>query len=152
MKKALFNIVVYALLLWSLLTGVYAVLPQDVKDLIPQFNGLTAIISGGSAALIGSGGLVFKTWLAKAQTESNDKYKDVVEKFLMITDKYGELANQYKRLESVLHESTQKYAERIKTLETLLKVDLQAKLSNKLIDEEVRRLLEGVLDEKETTL
>lgn len=152
MKKFIFNAVVYGLLLWSVLTGVYAVLPQETKDLIPQFNELSALISGASAAIVGSGGLVYKSWLAKAATESDDKYTDIVKKFITVTEKYKELENQYKRLEGVIRESDQSIVDKITTLETLVKVDLTAKLSNKLIDEEVKRLIEGALNEKETDL
>lgn len=152
MKKFLFNAVVYGLLGWSILTGVYQVLPQETKDLIPHFNELSALISGGSAALIGSGGLFFKSWVAKATTESNEKYKATVEKFLVVTEKYNDLVNEYKRLEATIKESNLNYAKRIETLETLLKADLTAKLSNRLIDEEVKAIIRGALNEKQTDL
>ncbi len=152
MKKFIFNAVVYGLLLWSVLTGVYAVLPQETKDLIPQFNELTALISGASAAIVGSGGLVYKSWLAKAATESDDKYADIVKKFITVTEKYKELENQYKRLESIIKESDQKSAEQIKTLTTLLKAELKAKRDDELIDKKVREYIGSILDEKETDL
>lgn len=143
---------VYALLLWSLLTGIYAVLPQEAKDLIPQFNELTAIVSGGATALIGSGGLVFKTWLTKARVEADEKYTDVASKFLIITEKYGELTKAYNSLEKSVKESAKIYEEKIDRLERLVETDLKAKLSNKLIDEKVREMIEGTLDEEEVDL
>lgn len=151
-KKVLFNIVVYALLIWSLLMGVYSVLPQEVKDLIPQFNELTALISGGSTMLIGSGGLVFNTWLAKARVEADGKYQDVVEKFLLITEKYNNLESAYSKLEKSYKDGDQKQEQRLKRIEALLETDLKAKLSNKLIEEEVKTMIEGTLNEKKVGL
>lgn len=132
--------------------GVYSVLPQEVKDLIPQFNELTALISGGSTMLIGSGGLVFQAWLTKARVEADGKYSEVANYIITLSDKYSELTNTIRLVEKASKESDQNYAQRLTRIETLLETDLRAKLSNKLIDEEIKSLIEGVLNEEEVDL
>ena len=134
MKKVLFNIVIYTMLGWSVLSAVYLALPVEYQAMLPDFNWLTALISGGSTALLSTGALTVQSFLNKSKTTTN-------ETFTLLKDNYGEIVNEYKILKT-------QYAELKTTLDynnELLRAELKAKLSNPLIDEEVKSLLEQVI-------
>jgi len=134
MKTKLFNVLVYTMLGWSVLSAVYLALPVEYQAMIPQFNWLTALISGGSTGLLGTGALAVQSFLNKAKATSN-------ETFTLLKDNYTEIVNEYKILKIQLEEvkSTFDYNNE------LLRAELKAKLSNPLIDEEVKSLLEQVI-------
>lgn len=134
MKKVLFNIVIYTMLGWSVLSAVYLALPVEYQEMLPDFNWLTALISGGSTALLSTGALTVQSFLNKSKTTTN-------ETFTLLKDNYSEIVNEYKILKT-------QYAELKTTLDynnELLRAELKAKLSNPLIDEEVKSLLEQVI-------
>lgn len=134
MKKVLFNIVIYTMLGWSVLSAVYLALPVEYQEMLPDFNWLTALISGGSTALLSTGALTVQSFLNKSKTTTN-------ETFTLLKDNYSEIVNEYKILKA-------QYAELKTTLDynnELLRAELKAKLSNPLIDEEVKSLLEQVI-------
>lgn len=134
MKKVLFNIVIYTMLGWSVLSAVYLALPVEYQAMLPDFNWLTALISGGSTALLSTGALTVQSFLNKSKTTTN-------ETFTLLKDNYSEIVNEYKILKT-------QYAELKTTLDynnELLRAELKAKLSNPLIDEEVKSLLEQVI-------
>lgn len=134
MKTKLFNITVYAMLGWSIVSAVYVALPVEYQAMIPQFNWLTAVVSGGSTLLLGSGGLAVQAWLSKARTTSDAKYNLLAEKFLTLTQKYDEIKTAYTQVVASVNENNK-----------LLKIDLNTKLSNPLIDETARNMIEQVL-------
>jgi len=55
MKNKIFNIIVYAMLGWSIVSAGYMALPVEYQAMIPDFNWLTALISGGSTMMLGIG-------------------------------------------------------------------------------------------------
>jgi len=134
MKTKIFNVLVYTMLGWSVLSAVYLALPVEYQAMIPEFNWLTALISGGSTGLLGTGALAVQSFLNKAKATSNDT-------FTLLKDNYTEIVNEYKILKIQLEEvkSTFEYNNE------LLKAELKAKLSNPMIDEEVKSLLEQVI-------
>lgn len=134
MKTKLFNVLVYTMLGWSVLSAVYLALPVEYQAMIPQFNWLTALISGGSTGLLGTGALTVQSFLNKAKATSN-------ETFTLLKDNYTEIVNEYKILKIQLEEvkSTFEYNNE------LLRAELKAKLSNPMITEEVKSLLEQVI-------
>lgn len=145
MKKfltALFNVVVYLMLAWSILCAVYTALPAEYQSMLPWMNWLTALISGGSTLLLGSGGVAVQSFLAKAKTASNEKYALLTGKFLTLTDNYAALEEKYTAIENKYNEVVSSIGENNK----LLKIDLKAKLSNPLIDATVKNLIEGALN------
>lgn len=89
LKNALFNVLVYSMLAWSILSATYVSLPPEYQALIPQFNWLTALISGGATGVVGIAGLTFKAFIGNAKIESDKKYQTLVKEYL-------ELANAYK--------------------------------------------------------
>ena len=141
MKKALFNIVVYGMLAWTMLSAGYMALPIEIQDMLPQMNWITAVVSGGSTLLLGSGGLVVQSFLLKARTASDSKYKVVADKYLEVADAYNSLDTKYDNLENK-YDGLKESVDRNNLLQ---EASLQAKLSNPLIDAETKKLIEDVL-------
>ena len=141
MKKALFNIVVYGMLAWTMITAGYMALPIEIQEMLPQMNWITAVISGSSTLLVGSGGLAVQSFLLKARTASDSKYKVVADKYLEVADAYNSLDTKYDNLENK-YDGLKESVDRNNLLQ---EASLQAKLSNPLIDAETKKLIEDVL-------
>lgn len=134
MKTKLFNFTVYAMLGWSIVSAGYMALPPDIQAMIPQFNWLTAVISGGSTLLLGTGGLAVQTWLAKAKTSSTAKYNELGNLFLTLTQKYNEVTAKYDEIKTSTDYTNK-----------LIATELQTKLSNPMLDDTARQLIMQVL-------
>lgn len=135
-KGKLFNIGVYTLLGYSILSFVYLSLPVEYQDIL-DLDWLTALVSGSSTFLLGSGAVAVRAFLAKAKNEQLDMNKTATEKYLSLVEHYKQLQADYQEVKAQNNE-----------LIKLLKIDLNAKLSNPLIDEEARRQIEGALNEE----
>jgi hypothetical protein len=141
MKSKLFNVVVYAMLTYSIVNAGYLALPVEMQEMIPQYNSLVAIISGGASGIIGFGGLKLQDYLNRAKVQSDDKFNLLAQNYLNLERKYDLLDNAYKTLKTA-QDNTTKAVERNNKL---LEVDLQTKLSNPLIEEAAKKLIEDVL-------
>lgn len=134
MKKAIFNIIVYTMLAWSIFSATYLALPIEYQEMLPDMNWVTALISGGSTGLLGSGALFVKTLLDKAKASNDEKVNLVANQFIELVGKYDEV--------------TAKYNELVKSIDynnLLLKAELKTKLTNPLITDESKVLIEQVL-------
>jgi hypothetical protein len=138
MKTKIFNIVVYTMLSWSMLSAGYLALPVEYQEMIPQMNWLMAVVGGGSTLLLGSGGLAVNAYINKARIESNAKYNLLGNEFLKLADNYKEMKDEVTLLRSDMAINNK-----------LLKIDLKTKLSNPLIDEAAKALVEGAIHEEE---
>lgn len=141
MKQKLFNVVVYGMLTFSLINGVYVALPPEVQALIPQYNDLVAMVSGGASALIGLGGLKVQDYLNRAKIESETKFNLLAQNYLNLERKYDvntEAVNRQTKAIELLTREQQR-------TNKLIEVDLQAKLSNPMIDEQIKVLIEDVM-------
>jgi len=138
MKKKLLNIAIYVLLGWSMLSAGYLALPVEYQEMLPQMNWLTAVVSGGSTFLLGSGGLALQRMLNKTNKDYTTKYIQLGQEFLNLKGKYDELGVKVDGLESTNKE-----------LVKLLKIDLQSKLDNPMLTDKARALIEGAIYEKE---
>lgn len=148
MKTKLFNVIVYGLLFYSILTGVHAALPEQYQ--IAGFTNITALISGASTALVGSAGLAMKSWLTSAKVTAETKQIEIYKEFIKIAEDYKALKVELADNKHVASEQYSETTARLMRLTTLIEADLKAKLSNRLIDQEVRETISGVLeDEKE---
>lgn len=136
-KNGLFNVVVYSMLGWSVLSALYVSMPIEIQEMLPQMNWLTAVVSGGSTALLGTGGLAVKTFMTSAKNVSNEKYALLGTKFLELKGEYDKLGVKYDEVNAT-----------IENLSKLVKIDLESKLSNPLIDEKTKELIEGVVNEE----
>lgn len=146
MKKlvsGLFNVFIYANLIFALASATYAALPVEYQVL----QGLDVhfiLIGGGTTTLLGSAGLYLKHLMSKHDIEVKDTTNMALEKFLTLTREYARLSKENQDIKSLVQILITKQDQTNKLLET----DLSAKLSNPLIDETVKALIEGVLNEK----
>lgn len=138
MKKKLLNIGVYSMLGWSILSAGYLILPVEIQNMIPQMNWFTALISGGSTFLLGSGGLFITNMLNKSKLETIDKFATIITHYIEMKTAYNEMKA-----------STDENNILLKRTNLLIEADLKAKLDNPMISDATRELIEGVLNDKE---
>jgi hypothetical protein len=143
MKKALFNITVYSMLGWSIISFGYFALPPEIQALIPQFNWVSSLISGSSTALLGFGGVAVQQYIARAQTKAAEKYTLLAENFISLESKYQTVADT----NIALQLSNQRLERKVDRMTNLVEADVRAKLSNPLIDSEIKKLIESKLNE-----
>lgn len=135
----IFNFISFIMLLWTIISGAYLALPTEYKELIPEFNWLTALVSGGSTGILGTSIIILKDYLKKNQTSVDTKYLDLAKKFLALNDKYEELKNQ-------VNANTESQINTNKLLQEtnrLLGIDLESKLSNPLVEEFIKEKIRG---------
>lgn len=142
MKEKIFNVVVYGMLTYTVAVAGYGALPAEYQNLIP-FNWVTALVSGGTTGLLGTAGLVMKSYLDKAKVSANERFNLLSESYKNVVNAYGEIKTEL----SGLKEQYQMTRQELNDTRKLIEVDLRSKLSNPLIDEKVRELIEGVLNE-----
>lgn len=160
MKSKLLNIVSYSLIGYSVGAAFMGTVPE-LQALIPQFTTQLAVWTGIPASTMGAIGLSVQSYINSARKtdltmnqgvvggldkvfkkvdeviEKQDKViTNLSSKYDGLERKYDDLKTEYKALTGSLN-----------TLVKLVRVDLEAKLSNPLIDEEVKKLIEGALDE-----
>lgn len=143
MKKALFNVTVYSMLGWSIISAGYFALPEHIQALIPQFNWMSALISGSSTALLGFGGVAVQQYISRANVKAT-------EKFMLLSENYLALEKKYEIMEKsnvTVLEANRRLEKKVDRMTKLLEADVMAKLSNPLIDQEVKAMIEGVLNE-----
>lgn len=144
MKKILFDVTVYSMLIWSVISFGYFGLPENVQAMLPQFNWVSSLISGSSTALMGFGGVAVQQYIALAKKKADEKYMLLAENYLAVENKIQTVTES----NTVLSTQNQLLARKVDRLTTLIEADIKAKLSNPLIDEQVKSMIEGIINEK----
>jgi hypothetical protein len=142
--RKLFNFVSFILLLWTIISGVYLALPLEYKALIPEFNWLTALVSGGSTGILGTSILVVDKYMKNASIDSSNKYLDLAKQFLALNEKYLALENKV----NTSIETQNNTNVIISETNRLLKIDLESKLSNPLIEDFIKEKIRGEISER----
>lgn len=144
MRKALLNIITYALLLVSIVAFGYNALPPEHQALIPQWNWLSSLIVGVTSGGIGSVLLFIRYWL-----DSNEKKTqgDVNELRTIIIDLVKRL-DGYEKLTQQLKELSKSQDKNVIELVDLIKLDLLSKTTNPFLDKDVTKLIEDRLGVK----
>ena len=137
--RTLFNIVSIIMLLWTIISGAYLALPAEYKNMIPEFNWLTALVSGGSTGVLGSTILLVDRQLKKQDTNNSNKYLDLATKFLSLNDKYLALENKVSNNTEVQNETN----DLLKKTNKLISIDLESKLSNPLVEDFIKEKMRG---------
>lgn len=143
-KKILFNVIVYTLLGWSIVSAGYLALPPEYQEMLPNMNWLTAIVSGGSTGLLGTGGLYLISKLKSSDASTSEKITLVASEFINITNDYKSMKSE---VSGVRKENLELKA-LIQENNELQKINLEAKLSNPFISEATAKAIEGVLNDK----
>jgi hypothetical protein len=139
MIRKLFNLISIVMLLWTILAGAYLALPQEYKDLIPEFNWLTALVSGGSTGILGSTMLLVNNFMKKNQNSVDSKYLDLANRFLALNEKYTLLEEKV----TTNTKSQVETNELLKKTNNLISIDLESKLSNPMIEDFVKEKIRG---------
>lgn len=139
MMRKLFNLISIVMLLWTIIAGAYLALPQEYKDLIPEFNWLTALVSGGSTGILGSTMLLVNNFMKKNQNSVDSKYMDLANRFLALNEKYTLLEEKV----STNTKSQVETNELLKKTNNLISIDLESKLSNPIIEDFVKEKIRG---------
>lgn len=142
--RKLFNFISIIMLLWTIIAGVYLAMPQEYRELIPEFNWLTALVSGGSTGILGSTMLILNSYLKRNKDSVDSKYLDLANKFLTLNQKYNTLSADVIN-NTIIQKETN---ELIKKNTELLSIDLESKLSNPLIEDFIKEKIGGALNEK----
>lgn len=169
MKKVLLKMVNAFIIigfLWTALAGIYVVaVPQDIKDMLPDFTWATALVSGGATGLFSSLAVYIKFIIKGNQAETNGKLQDFAEYSIKIVEHYKEIGVLYKAIKDEIDKlvlennidniNNEVLNNELVELKNLIKVDLQSKLTNPLIDKEAEKKIREVLyeeEEKETDI
>lgn len=143
MKSKLFNVVVYSMLGWSIVSAGYLALPIEYQEMLPQMNWIIALVSGGSTALLGTGGLVVQSFISKTKLDTSNKINEISNVIIQLVDEYKTLKTEYKNLQTENAELKNAILENNK----LLKIDLKTKLDNPMTTNTARVMIEGVINE-----
>lgn len=137
--RKLFNLISIVMLLWTIIAGAYLALPQEYKDLIPEFNWLTALVSGGSTGILGSTMLLVNNFMKKNQNNVDSKYLDLANRFLALNEKYTLLEEKV----TTNTKSQVETNELLKKTNNLISIDLESKLSNPMVEDFVKEKIRG---------
>jgi len=145
--RKIFNLLSIVFLLWTIISGAYLALPQEYKDLIPEFNWLTAVVSGGSTGILGTTILLIQNYFKKKDMDYSNKYLDLAQKFLELREDNKATLEENK----LMREENKVIREEITKTNKLITLDLQSKLSNPLVEEYIKEKIrgEGVDEQKE---
>src|SRR5690554_3577400 len=145
--RKIFNLLSIVFLLWTIISGTYLALPQEYKDLIPEFNWLTAVVSGGSTGILGTTILLIQNYFKKKDMDYSNKYLDLAQKFLELREDNKATLEENK----LMREENKVIREEITKTNKLITLDLQSKLSNPLVEEYIKEKIrgEGVDEQKE---
>lgn len=160
MKKKLINLFIALGFIVAALSGAYILLvPEYIKEQIPQLNWLVALTAGGASGGFASIALYLKTMLSTQDLRVDDKVEKSVKAVNQIIDLVINLREQYKEIEIVLNEllvennkdniNDEALTANLSELIKLVKVDLNSKLTNPLIDKDAAEQIRGVLNGKD---
>lgn len=145
MIRKTFNFISIIMLVWTIISGAYLALPVEYKELIPEFNWITALVSGGSTGVLGTAILVVDNFIKKNELSVDGKYLDLANKFLALNDKYTALQ---KKVENQIEEQKETN-ELLQKTNRLISVNLESKLSNPLVEDFIKDKIRGEVIAKE---
>lgn len=143
LKVAMFNLFLYANVVFALSSMAYNALPEQYQFL----NGVpfeTILISGVSTGLIGSVGLYYKSTLVKHSLEFDRLSTKILEQLLSVKENDGKTNERVALLEKQISEFIKSQKRTVELLEAELKI----KRDDELISEKAKRIAEVVLNEK----
>ena len=133
-------VMAYSSLAYTALCGGYVVMPEEIKLLIPEFTWLTALVSGGATSVLGTVILVVDHFIKKSKKKQMKKYSLLANNYIDLKQEIVSVGGSQQSLGVKLDELNAI----ITHLKNLVNADLQAKLSNPLIDAKVKELIEEV--------
>ncbi len=160
MKSKILSILSYGLIGYTTGAALIQGIPE-LNALIPQFTTQIAVWTGLPAATLGSIGLSVQNYISKARKSDiqinqgmanavTDLHNKIMNIATMYEQSKGDIKVFSKEITSMITDVKNEYIlmrNDVKELAKLVKIDMESKLSNPLIDEKVKELIEGVLNE-----
>lgn len=138
----IFNIIVGGMLIFSIINGAYLALDPELQaQYFGWYNSAYAWVNATWSGVLGLGGGALLGFMAKARTESDDRYITLKQDYLELRDEINDLKRTNINITNALNKNNDLQLENNK----LQKVNLEAKISNVLIDAEVKRQINEVL-------
>lgn len=152
MRSKILRMIAIISFAYTTLSGIYLSLPIETKDLIataiPQLNWFTVLISGSSTGIVGGTILYITSKIDKANIVFSEQKQILVNEIVKIKSEYDTIRDKFTLLEQKVLEQTNVSSNlniTLTELSTLLRADMEAKLSNALIDDRAKQIIEGVL-------
>lgn len=160
MKSKILSILSYGLIGYTAGAALIQGIPE-LNALIPQFTTQIAVWTGLPAVTLGSIGLSVQNYISKARKSDiqinqgmanavTDLHNKIMNIATMYEQSKGDIKVFSKEITSMITDVKNEYIlmrNDVKELAKLVKIDMESKLSNPLIDEKVKELIEGVLNE-----
>lgn len=160
LKSKLLSIISYGLIGYTTGAAVIQGIPE-LQALMPSFTTQIAVWTGLPAVTLGSIGLAVQSYINKARVTDNvvnqgvvdavsklyAQVKDVAELYNQGKGDIKELAKDMKKNIDDIRNEYILLRNDVKLLAKLVRVDMEAKLSNPLIDEEVKKMLGDAINE-----
>lgn len=141
MKKfiaSLFNLAIYAMLLWAVLSAVYMALDPVHQETFSFMTKGIALVGGSSTFLLGSGGLTIKHFLNKTENENAKNYFELAGKFVTLAEKHNQLEKKFDKKISELLTAVEENTK-------VSKAQLELKLDNKFIGEQAKMVVNKIM-------
>lgn len=159
MKKKVLDIFIYGSLIVSVVSFGYNALPEHIQDLMPNFNWLTSLLLGGTTGLFGAGGMAVTSILTKERARVDELVHAIVESFKPTAELILELEEVLKGLKFELEQvkgeknrenfNVNKIIKDITDVKELLMVLVKSKDTNPFLDDDIKDLIKGVLENDE---
>jgi hypothetical protein len=151
MKDKLLSFISYSVLAYALVSTAWTSIPE-LQALFPEYTSQISAWISVPVAVVGAVALRVQSFLSKARSTDLQVFDGLKESYESVKQSYSDmqlatkqtindLTSKYDTLKSSYDNMKKATDELIK----LVKVDLQAKLSNPLIDEKVKELIDEVL-------
>lgn len=151
MKDKLLSFISYSILAYALVSTAWTSIPE-LQALFPEYTSQISAWISVPSAVVGAVVLRVQSFLSKARSTDLQVFDGLKESYKSVKQSYSDmqlatkqtindLTSKYDTLKSSYDSMKKATDELIK----LVKVDLQAKLSNPLIDEKVKELIDEVV-------
>lgn len=143
MKRKIFTVISYILIVVALLQSGYLLSPE-LQEKIPYLNEATTWIIGITTGLGGLGGLTILEALARSEKRQTDSNTALIESHFKDKEEVKENTESIKKLDKEQKATNQKLDKLLRYME----VEFESKLTNPMITEHVEKLIRGVLNEE----
>ena len=152
-KDKLLSVLSYGLIAYPLIAATWQFLPE-LQSLLPQYTSQIAYMTALPSGVLGAVGLKIQSYVKKARESDFVVFNGLADKYDILENSVTAYKNDMKETEKQYVSLINANINEIKDLKAvnenlvkLLKIDLEAKLSNPLIDSKIKELIEGVKDE-----
>jgi len=141
MKKAIYNILTWGLIGFSIACFIFPTLPDEITTRFPELSPYMVFLVGGTSGLLGGGALTVTEFLRKSKTDNQTQFSQLATNYLNLEKKYDILAKNQEISNNLKSEENKL----LKRNNELLEASLKVKLDNKFITKESRKLIKDAI-------